>query len=602
MNIFGLLVFALAALCSIPAIAVDLPEDQITLPPLKKALEELGAHNRAGALRILTGFKPDSASMAQYHFVYGRLDIGQQKPLQAVEHFSKAYLYAPKGDLKEIALLERAETYIKMKYFYEARTSYGIFLKTFPESRFLGKVYFGLAKSLAETGSLRDALTYYEKAGATPEVLLGKANVLHRLGKTQEAAAIYATARLSGRQLLSASDESLFYLGENMLFVNKPEDAKRYLSDVKGQPFRTRAELLLGQIALHSNKTDEAMKLFNAALASKDREVRKQALLNMSDLEIKEGKTTEAKARLEEIRAKYPYGRAYEEALLKLAGIFRQEGAYEKATGILAGLAARPAVREEALAGLEQTFRELRSKDRKQFAGLWKTGGALLMDVSREKFLLEVADDLRNEGKAFSDLMQYLAKYGTESAKIRSLAALAGNSIAKGDVAGSEGYMLKLRQLKGSAEEIIALEARIAFVQKDHKTAAQKLLQLKKLHTDDVKMLGNILDLSHDQPKAVARYEKAVRESGGDAEAYVRLGDFMYEAGKNKEALNYFRLAFGKDPGNDWALYRIGLLAEGPEAEAALKKVSRADPMLTKLSGARLRELDLTKKGVENFR
>ena len=75
----------------------------------------------------------------------------------------------------------------------------------------------------------------------------------------------------------------------------------------------------------------------------------------------------------------------------------------------------------------------------------------------------------------------------------------------------------------------------------------------------------------------------------------------MYGLGKTRTALDYYRIALAKEPNHDWVLYRIGSLTEGPEAEDALRKVSRQDPTITKLTEARLRELALEKKGTDTF-
>ncbi|MBI5849217.1 MAG: tetratricopeptide repeat protein [Nitrospirae bacterium] len=601
MNVLRLFLVLAATLLPLSAYALDPAEEQISSVPLKKALESLKDNKPAEALKALSEFRHDSTTVAQYHFVSGRLKLAEKKPLEAVEHFGKAYQYASKGELKEAALIERAETYVKMRYFYEARSSFNLFIKNYPASIILGRAYHGLAKSLAETGSLKEALAYYEKSGTAPDVLLAKANTLHRLGMTAEAAKVYASVLESGDSLVRESEESLFYLGENFRLSGKTADAQKYLALVKDPLYKPRADLSLGIVALQQGKSDAAVTAFSAVATTQDRESARQALLMMADMEFKAGKTVEAKAKLEEIRTKYPYGKTYEEAMLKLARLLRQEGSFEKAVHVLNELVFKSSVKKEALEEFEKLLSEVRVKDKDLFPKLWKTAGPMLLDASREKFLLDVAGDLKDSGKPFLDLMQYLAKYGTEAGKTKSTAALVEFYTEKKDRGRADEYLKKLKSMKNTAEELNRLEGRLAFLGRDYKTASEKLVQLKKLQAADIAMLGEIAAATRDYPRAIARYEKAVRESGGDARDYARLGDIMYELNRHNDALVYYRLAVGKEPNHDWALYRIGSLTEGPEAEEALKKLSGQDPMLARLAEARLMELDLTKKGVSSY-
>ncbi len=601
MNVVRLIILLLAMLSPMTTYALDPGEELVASPPLKKALESLKENKPADALRIVSEFKHDSLTIAQYYFVLGRVKNAQQKPIEAVEHFGKAYQYAVKGEMKEVALIERAETYLKMRYFYEARSSFNLFIRNYPASLILGRAYQGVAQSLAETGSLKEALAYYEKSGNAPELLLAKANTLHRLGMHREAEKVYAAVLEKNTSLVKGSEESIYYLGENYRLLGKTSDAEAWLKDVKSQLFKPKADLSLGMLALQQGKHDDAMKSFSSVLGSQDRESARQALLAMADMEIKAGKKTEAKVRLEEIRIKYPYGKVYEQSLLRLARVLMQEGNYEKAGQSLSELAFSSSVKKEALEDFEKLLIEVRTKDKDLFLKLWKAGGPLLLDASREKFLLDVANDLKGAGKPYLDLMQYLAKYGTESAKTKSTAALAEYHFGRGELDKADENLRKLKGMKGVVEEMIRLEARLAFLKKDYKTASEKLLQLKKMQPADMQLLGDIVTVTNNYPKALARYEKAVKEFGGDALSYARLGDIMYDLGRQKDALAYYRLVIGKEPNHDWALYRIGALSEGPEAEEALKKLSGQDPMLARLAEARLMELGLAKKGVNDF-
>jgi len=601
MNVFCLCLLLLAVWYPFSAVAADIADQQVTSPPLIKALDYLKANKFSDTLKILNEINPDNATLAQYYFVFGKLDNAMQKPLEAVEHFRKAYLYAPRGDMKEIALIERAETYLRMRYFYEAKSVYVVFLKEFPQSRFFVRVYPGLARSFAETGSLREAITYYEKAGNSPDVLAGKASTLHRLGLYREAERAYASLIETNEAYIKTSDESLYYLGENLRQMGKLSEASKYLSEVKHPSFKIRADLSLGVIAMQQERAEDATKSLNDVLASGDREIKRQALLALADVELKQGRTEEAKKRLEDLKRRHPYGKTYDEALLRLARLYYQGGNTEKAVPLLSELALKSSFKKEALAEFEGMLVQARSRDKEQFVRIWKTAGPLLLDTSREKFLLDVADEFRNAGASFLDIALYLAKHGTEGARMKSLAILAGYYAEKGDAAKAGEHLKKLKTLKGSGEEIIRLEARLAYLKKEYRVAAEKFLQLKKLQPGDVKALGDTVAIQPDLTKALVRYEKAVKETGGDAAAYVKLADIMYGAGKTGIALGYYRMALAEEPNHDWVLYRIGSLIEGPEAEEMLRKVSRQDPTIARLTEVRLRELALEKKGTDTF-
>lgn len=601
MNVVRFIILLFAVLLPLTVYALDPGAELVTAEPLKKALSSLAENKPDEALRVLSEFRHDSSTIAQYYFVLGKAKNARQKPIEAVEHFGKAYQYAAPGELKEAALIERAETYVGLRYFYEARSSFNLFIKNYPASLMLNRAYQGLAKSLAETGSLKEALAYYEKSGSAPDLLLAKADTMHRLGMYQEAEKVYAALLVNNSSLVKGSDESVYYLGENYRLLGKTADAQVWLKQVKTPLFKPRADLGLGMLALQQGKNDDAIKSFSSVLGTQDRESARQALLALADLELKAGKRAEARARLEEIRIKYPYGKVYEQSLLKLAQVLQQEGNYEKAGQSLGELALNSSVRKEALEDFVKLLTEVRAKDKDLFLKLWKAGGPLLLDASREKFLLDVADDLKGADKPYTDLMQYLAKHGTESAKTKSTAALSEYHFSRGELEKADAYLKKLKGMKGVAEEMVRLEARIAYLRKDYKTASEKLLQLKKMLPADIQLLGDIVETTREYPRALARYEKAVRESGGDALSHARLGDILYDLGRRKEALAYYRLVITREPNNDWALYRIGSLSEGSEAEEALKKLSGQDPMLARLAEARLMELGLVKKGVNDF-
>jgi len=576
-------------------------DDLIALPQLRKAIEDLKANKTSEALARISGMNPNTGELAEYNYVAGRIKIAEKKPLEALEHYRKAYIYAPKGGLKEQILAERADLYFSIGYFYEARSVYSIFIKTFPESRQLGRVYGRYARCLAETGSLKESLPYFEKAGTAPDIQIAKANTLHRLGQYREADAAYASVPDSAAPLISASDETLFYIGENSRQLGKNEEAAGYLKKISSAKFREKAAVSLGIIELQKGRTDEARKLLDAVLKSEDRDARRLALMHIADADIKAGRKEDARKSLEEIRTRYPYGKMYDEAMMRLARIQREEGELEKSVQLLTGLAVKAQYRKEALDSLEGILRDAGKKDSARFISLWKTAGPLLLDASREKFLLDSADNLRLSEKDLVSVMQYLGRHGSEAAKARGASELASYYFSKGDTAKAEENIKRLRAMKSAGEEVIRLEAAISLLKKDYKAASDSMLRLKKLQSKDERLLRELVDAA-DIPAVVSRYEKLLRESGGDEKAYVRLGDIMYNRGKLQDAISYYRLALKKNAGNDWSLYMISILTDGQEAEDAVKGITSQDPRISRLAEARMKELELAKKGIEATR
>lgn len=600
MNVFMPLIVLVFLLLPVTAKVYPL-EEKIKSPLLEKAWELSKSGRHAEAVTALSGYKPDNESLAQYHYIYAKALDAEDKPYQAMEHFSAACLYSPKGEMKEFSCLKKADMFIRMRYFYEAKSLYLIFIRIFPDSEYLEKAYLGLARSNAGTGSFKEAIGNYEKAGNLTEAVFGRANVLQRLGMRKEADEAYARALSKDSTFISQSDETLYYYGENLRISGRFQDAKKYLSSVKDPLFRGKAEISLGLIAMKESLKDEAVSKFKAALLLPDRSVRRQALLNLADIDAMSGRESEAKERLEEIRKKYPYGSEYDEAILRLSSIYYREAKITYAVSLLKELVLRASPRKEALDEFETIILDARKKDKSRFLELWSAVGPWLLDSSRENFLLDIADDLKNTGRPFFEVYQYLAKYGTEKTKVRSLAVLAGFYAEMGDTDVAGEYLKRIRAMKGSGDEVTRVEAKVAYSKKDLKTAAERILSVKKLRADDLMLLGGTLRAAKDQEKALVRYEKTVMETGAGPDTFIKIGDINFENGKRKEALKFYRLALDKEPGNEWALYRTGILTEGPEAEALLRKAEKGKSALNNLSGAILREMDTSRKLTEVF-
>jgi len=572
-------------------------EEGIKDPRLKKAWEMIKTNRPIDSLQFLSDYQTNAETKTYYHFIYGRALEGIKKPVLALEHYRAAYLSAPPGELKELALLERAEGYLKINNYDEAKLLYSLFLTNFNKSKYLEKANLGLAQSLAGIGLLPEALKHYDKAGDRIETIFGKANILHRQGLVKEADEFYSKGILKNKIYFLNSEEILFYYGENLHQMGKDEESIQYLTKtIKNQSFKKKAELVLGQISLKARKYDEAQKYFYSALSSPDRLVRQEALFYLAEAHLGMGKKNEARQILQEYRLKYLSGKAHEEVLLKLAKLDMEGERFDQAAGWIRELILHSSLKKEILMELEGIFLRLKEKDPPRMVSLWNSMGQKFLDPSREPFLMIMTEALKGTGKPFSDLCQWLGKHGSEKVKIRSLIALVNYQVEVGDFNSASDGLKSLKHFKVSGDELVRLEARIFYAKLDYGAASDRLLSLKKMGAKDLSLLEDTLTSSRNINKALAVFEKNLLQLGGNSSGYIKLADILFDKGKKKEALQYYQKALEKDPLNEWALFRAGSLMSGEEAQKILARIKSENSLLGKLAKARQRENEVERK------
>ncbi len=572
-------------------------EERIIDPGLKKAWELIKTNHPLEAIQLLAENHPGLENRIYYHFCYGRALERMQKPVEAMDHYRLAYLYAPNGELKEAILLERAEGYLRIRNYYEAKVAYGLFLSEFKQSKFLTRAHAGMAQCLTVLGLLSEALQHYEKAGDGLEALSGKAMVLHRLGRVKEADEIFSKTITKDKVSFLNSEALLFYYGENLQEMGRDQEALPYLSStIKDPILRKKADIALGLIALKAQKFEEAQKYFYSALSSSDRSIRSEALYRLAQSHLEAGKSNEAAQALQEYRLKYPWGKYYDEALIKLARLELEGERFEQAGRWIRELVLRSQLRKETLKELEGFFLKLKEKDPVQMTSLWKTVGHKFLNSSQESFLSSVVDVLKGSGKPYLDLLRWLAKNGSEKVKIRSLISLVQYQAETGNSDAAMADLKSLKNYKISGDPIRRLEAIILHARMDYGGTVERLLSLKKIELQDLPLLEDTLTSAKDVNKALAVYEKHLRQLGGNANNYIKIADLLYEKGKKKEALQYYQKALEKDPLNEWVLFRSGSLMAGEEAEKRLSKVRDGNSVLGKLARASLKEKEIERK------
>lgn len=145
------------------------------------------------------------------------------------------------------------------------------------------------------------------------------------------------------------------------------------------------------------------------------------------------------------------------------------------------------------------------------------------------------------------------------------------------------------------------VESKIQSAEGNYSSAMKKLLSVKKLESGDLKLLGNIItDMkkyeSKEAREAVAFYEDALGKSEWDAEDYVRLADIMYENNEKERALTYYKIAYKKDPENEWVAYRVGDGSGQSDSIELFTRLQKSGSMLSSLAKTRLIEINLRDK------
>ncbi len=559
---------------------------------LSHALSLVETNRIPDAMKSLAAFRPDMETLGPYHYIYGRAFISARNPHEAASRYRRASIYASNPDLKELSLFLAAETELGMGYYYEARTHCLIFLKKFPNSARVRRVRTVLARSLSGTGRLSEALGQFDLAGNAPEVLYGRADTLQKMGMTREASQAYAAAAVDARYP-DSSEETRYWLGENLRLSGDAGHAKELLLTIKGEGVRDLAAISLGEMAAAESDPGEAIRRFTSVLGSKDKKARRLALLRLADAEAARGNAGEAAARLAEIVRMYPFTREYDDAVLRLARMKATAGDEIGAVSLLTKLVLRASpLRKNALDAIEAILLSARGRGGERFVAIWNAGGRWLMDTSRQASLATIAGELKGTGAPYLEIVRWLSQYGSGAVRVESLVALSRQCAETGDGTGVRNCLKSLKGMGASGDEVLRVEAALKFSQKDYRGAADTLLMLRDVEGKDAFLLGETLPYAGNSRKAAAALETAVSRSDAGTRELSRLADALFDAGRKDDAARYYRRAVGKDPANEWACYRLALLLGKNGGEEFLKKI-KTDPTLARMARAARREMTL---------
>ena len=70
----------------------------------------------------------------------------------------------------------------------------------------------------------------------------------------------------------------------------------------------------------------------------------------------------------------------------------------------------------------------------------------------------------------------------------------------------------------------------------------------------------------------------------------------LLEDNKMNRALRYYRIAYGKDPDDEWTVYRLGYGESMPESKEMYNRLQKGGSLISRLAKTRLMEIDLQSK------
>jgi len=574
---------------------------------LDNARNMIAAEKSDEALALLSSYHPSREEFSAYHYACALALVKLHRSYDSIEHYRLAYLYAGSALEKERLLLERAEVYVGMGYSSEAVVCFEVFLQNYPKSNATERVELGIAESRYHLGDFREALVHFDKAGSSLPARYGKANALQALGRTAEAREIYKDLIENDPEVINASQETLYNIGENYRRSGELGDAKIYFTSVKDTIIQYRAAIGLGLIAMQQGKFDDAVALFTTAAESPARLVRREAIMHRADAHMRLGKLDEAEAALVEIRNRYPYGTQFDTAVLLLAKLYRTRGKFNESVAALKTLIYRRIPVKAALDELEAIILEAQERDRAVFVKLWNSSGRWLLDPARAASLAKIAQGLRFTGKPFIDICSWLIRYGSEDAKSAGRLQLADFYVGMGDPAIAWGYIKRAR-VKGHSDEVLRIKARIFSARNEPINVSRAIMGIHELQEGDMLLFLASLKskVRKDSDKEIQFCLQTFKKMPATPQVALRFADILYDKGRTGDALAYYKAAVATvKPGaqdrmaladREWAHYRISVLATGEDRTASLKAIQTGKDAVNRFAAAELKETLLRKR------
>lgn len=568
---------------------------------IERSKELLNKERYAEVINLLSNYKPSVEDLSAYHNALARSYERLKMFNEYIEHLRLACIYSPKEERPKL-LLERAEAYMRIGYYSEASLMLKIYLKDYvvpssDSSKDTIRVYIDLGEALYNLGRYDESLHYFSKGGDEVTALYGIAKSLQAAGKIDEADRAFMRAIQKDKDFLKAEnlaiDETLFRLSENRVMMKRFDEARHYLKMIKDNRLKAKTELLSGIMASEEKKYDEALRYLTIAFDRGDRNTRREALYQIAEIYIKKGKNKEAEEKLLELRLNYPYGRVYDDALLRLARIYRESAEVDKAIPLLKELLFRRSPDRRAIDEFESIILAEVDKDKKELVKLWNSVGPWLLEPSRSETLIKVAQAIRGSGAPFLRLTKWLIQNGDNMTRERASLLMSTFYIDLGEPAKAKAY-LRLGKNSEDRDDFYRMNAKLSLLNRDIKKSISSILSIKDLKKEDLNLIGEILDLikdkdSKDLQRLINQYKRAI-DKGGIRE-FLWLADLLYSLGKKDEALTYYRKAADDSKKEsaqsevDWAAYRINRITKEKDVLSMIK-----DERLRKIGDLNSRE------------
>lgn len=580
----------------------------LTTPGLKQAWIFLEVNDYKRAEEALNEcYMNTTETGAACNFIYARILDRQKNPLGAIEAYRKSYTRSTNASIREEALFRKSELFFERRYYYEALAGFRQFARLFPNAKNTEKAYLYLAKSLDLTKNQPEALEAYEKAGDSSAALYGKANMLQRLGKSKEAQEAYDKAVRQDAGYMEKNEETYVLYGENLFQTGNIPKAKEVFQQITDNKTATddrtiydnktrtvtkpdknlkdKVNLALGVIEASGSNDKDAVKYLTMAAKSRNTDVKTKALLQLAGIQLASEQLAEARKSLDALKRLSVSGKDREDKDMLSFALLLKEKDYKEAVKVLKSMFAKQPDSKELMQKLETVLNDAVQTDKEQFIALWDDNGNKLMDAAHEKLILQAAEVLKERGgKPYRDVLEWILRHSSDEERQKALYALSEYYADIGDKVTAVKYLGLLKRFKVPADDILRSEAKVLYENNDLKGVYEKLTAMKHLKKEDIPMLRDTVSVAVDKEKALAFYQQAMKGLGGETGDAMTMAENLYLIGKKDEAVYYYKQVLAKDPSDEWALYRTGMILGGAEGKEALKKLSEGKSQLSKFA------------------
>ncbi|MFA5073252.1 MAG: tetratricopeptide repeat protein [Nitrospirota bacterium] len=570
----------------------------LRLEPLERAQQLMEEKKWEDALDVLALYQPTSREFAKYHAMKALLLIQSRKYFESIEHSRLAYLYATSQEDKEEALLQRADTYLRMRYYAEALMCYRNFRTLFPKSGLLKRAEQGIGESSFRLGRYREAADAYAKLDDTSHAISGRGKSLYELGLYKDANDQFMMLLDRDKNYVESSQETVLYMGENFRQLGRLPDAKIYLNSVRDPDIQPRALSGLAHIAWKEKSYAAAIKLFTKALESPDREFRRKTLLSVAEIYLEWGKPDEALPLLEQIWHDYPFGWNYDTALLYLARLHRSRQNYGAAISYLSELVCRRRPSKRAIEEMESLVLEIKDRKGPELEKAWRSAGYWLLDPSRTESIIKIGYALRRSGKPYLDICRWLLKSKSEEAKAYGRLLFADFYADMGQVSTAVQYA-KRASISNQTDDSRRIFGRVLFANRDYAEAADSLMKIKTMQDDDIQLLVESAQRMKDRKTVMPFLQVLFSAPGKSERSRIKFANLLYAIGNTQEALGQYATIVASKTGTkkspaslspdfEWACYRISQLAQGSDGTNALELVQKSKSALGRFARTEL--------------